>query len=265
MIHQDIPVVILCGGMGTRMKEETEFRPKPLVEIGDKPIVWHIMSGYAHYGYDNFILCLGYRGEMIKEYFLNYETMSNDFTINLGSKKEVIYHNSHAEENWDVTLANTGLLTNTGGRIKRIASYIKSDYFFVTYGDGVADVNLEELLKSHRESGKIATLTGLHPFSRYGVFELDQAGEVAGFKEKPRMADWVSGGFFVFNREFFDYLDDDCVLEKEPLENLVRDGQLNVYQHQGFWHCMDTYKDAKVLNEMWNNKQAPWKVWDDEE
>jgi glucose-1-phosphate cytidylyltransferase len=255
-----IPVVILCGGMGTRMKEETEFRPKPLVEIGGRPIIWHIMKLYSHFGFVNFILCLGYKGELIKEYFLNYEAMNNDFTINLGSQNRIDYHNSHREENWNVTLIDTGLDTLTGGRIKKIEHYVKNDTFMVTYGDGISDINIHNLLQHHYEKKTIGTLTGVHPVSRFGVLMHNHSDIVTGFKEKPYLNGLVNGGFFVFEKSFFNYLTTDSVLESEPLENLAKENQLSVYKHNGFWRCMDTFKDVRELNYLWETKM-PWKIW----
>jgi len=257
-----VKVVILCGGKGTRMGRETEFRPKPMVTIGGRPILWHIMKIYAHYGHKDFILCLGYKGEVIKQYFLDYETMSRDFTITLGQQSQIEFHNGHDEEDFRVTLADTGLETPTGGRVKRIEKYIDDDTFFATYGDGLSDVNINHLLAYHRARGKIATVTGLHPFSRLGVVETDGSGLVTSFKEKPQVKGLVSGGFFVFNREVFDYLEEDSVLETTPLERLAQDRQLALYQHEGFWQCMDTPTDHRVLSEHWNTGHAPWRVWE---
>lgn len=253
-------VVILCGGQGTRLREETEFKPKPLVDIGGRPILWHIMKHYAHHGHRDFVLCLGYRGQMIKEYFLNYETMNASFTLSLANRRHLTIHDNHRED-WNVTLADTGVETNTGGRIKRIERFIDDEDFFCTYGDGVSNVDLDKLYRFHKERGRIATLTGLHPVSKYGVFQHGGDHLVTGFKEKPRMDDLVSGGFFVFNRKIFDYLDEDAVLEREPLERLSEQRQLAVYEHDGFWHSMDTYKDAITLNELWDSGRGDWKVW----
>ncbi|MFH1453826.1 MAG: sugar phosphate nucleotidyltransferase, partial [Armatimonadota bacterium] len=200
-----------------------------------------------------------YKGSMIKEYFLNYECMNNNFTINLKSQRQIIHHDTHSDD-WNVTLVDTGVDTNTGGRIKKIEKFIKNDTFMVTYGDGVANVNIKDLLKFHKDHGKIATLTGLHPISKFGVFQKN-GPLVTKFKEKPKMDDLVSGGFFVFKKDFFNYLDDNSILEKEPMEVLVQNKELGVYTHEGFWHCMDTFKDAMTLNEMWENKSAYWKVW----
>jgi len=253
-------VVILCGGKGTRMEHETEFRPKPLVPIGGKPILWHIMKIYAHYGYKDFVLCLGYKGDMVKRYFLDYECMTRDFTITLGTERECAFHNTHGEEDFTVTLADTGLETNTGGRIKRIEKYIEEDIFLASYGDGVANIDIAALLRFHQEMGKIATVTGVHPFSRFGVVQSDGQGLVTAFKEKPQVSGLVSGGFFVFNREVFDYLDENSILEKEPFERLAADGQLAVYRHDGFWQCMDTRTDLRILNELWASGSAPWGI-----
>jgi len=251
-------VVILCGGKGTRLREETVFKPKPLVEIGGKPILWHIMKIYSYYGYNDFILCLGYKGYMIKEYFLNYDKFNYDFTLKL-KKGEIEFHNNNTE-NWNITFAETGDVTNTGGRIKRIEKYIEEETFLATYGDGVADIDLKELVDFHFSKNLVATLTGFHPTSKYGILDIDKEGTVTYFREKPVMKDIVSGGFFVFNKKMFDYLDKDCILEREPLENLVKDKQLSVYQHTGFWGSMDTYKDVERLNEMWE-KEKKWKNW----
>lgn len=256
-------VVILCGGMGTRLREETEFIPKPMVEIGGKPILWHIMKIYAHYGHKEFILCLGYKGEMIKEYFLNYEAMNNDFTIQLGSPNKIDFRSNHAEDGWRVTLADTGEMAMTGSRIKQVEKYIDDDEFMATYGDGLADVNLNELLSLHHKQKRVATLTGVHPLSRFGEV-IEERGIVKEFIEKPQLSEgYINGGFFVFNRKFFNYLsaDNNCVLEKQSLEQLTKEQQLSIYPHKGFWQCMDTYRDYKYLQEIWQGGNAPWKIW----
>jgi len=255
-----IPVVILCGGQGTRLREETEYRPKPLVEIGGRPILWHIMKIYSHYGFRDFILCLGYRGNMIKEYFLNYEAMNNDFTICLGNKHQLLYHGAHEEQDFRVTLAETGAETGTGGRVKRIERYISGDTFMVTYGDGVGDIDIGRLVAFHRSHGRLATVTTVRPLSRYGVLDLNGSDEVVRFREKPQVDGWISAGFFVFNRGVFDYLDPNGMLEQEPLERLAADRQIMAFRHEGFWHSMDTYRDFILLNELWA-KGAPWRVW----
>ena len=254
--------VILCGGRGMRLHEETEFRPKPLAEIGGRPILWHIMKTYAHHGFHDFVLCLGYRGNMIKEYFQNYEAMSSDFTIRLGQQHSINYNNRHEEQDFVVTLSDTGLETMTGGRIKRVQRYIEGDTFMATYGDGVADIDIRALLKCHSQHGRLATVTAVRPMSRFGVLELDGDSGVTSFAEKPQVEQWVSAGFFVFNQRVFDYLDDNCVLEREPLERLASEGQLMAYKHPGFFHAMDTYRDYVFLNQLWDSGQALWKVWE---
>lgn len=259
--EKSIKTVILCGGMGTRLREETEYRPKPLVEIGGKPILWHIMKIYSHYGYKDFILCLGYKGEMIKEYFLNYEMLNSDFTIELGSKNIEI-HNSHEEYGLKISLVDTGEATMTGARVKKVGKFIDSEIFMLTYGDGVADINISKLLEFHKSHGKIGTITGVHPVSRFGELVVKD-NKVKSFAEKPQSIDGlINGGFFVFNKEFLDYIheNDDCVLEKDPMEKLVKDGELMVYKHDGFWQCMDTYRDFTMLNNLWKTNPQ-WKIW----
>ena len=258
--HQNIPVVILCGGMGTRLREETEYKPKPMVEIGGRPILWHIMKIYAYYGFYEFILCLGYKGHIIKEYFLNYEMMCNDCTIHLGKKYRIAYQSNHKEQDFKVTLVDTGLHTMTGGRIKRIESFIKTDKFMVTYGDGLANINVDSLVKFHSSHGKLATLTAARTPSRYGVLDISPTGQVNSFREKIEN-EYINGGFFVFNKKMFDYLDDDCILERSPMEKLATDGQLMAFSHEDFWIGMDTYREYEMLNNMWDNGKAPWKCW----
>lgn len=255
--------LILCGGMGTRLREETEYRPKPMVEIGGRPILWHIMKSYAAHGFTDFVLCLGYKGERIKEYFLHYEAMHSDFTVELGRADGPRLHAAHGEGGWRVTLADTGLHTMTGARIKRAARYITGDRFMLTYGDGVSDVDIRGLVEYHARAGTIGAVTGVRPSSRFGEL-LTDGGRVVQFSEKPQTHEGlVNGGFFVFRREFLDYLDDDpgCVLEKDPLERLAADGQLAVYTHRGFWQCMDTYRDHQLLTHLWDSGEAPWKQW----
>lgn len=259
-----IPVVILCGGLGTRLREETEYRPKPMVEIGGRPILWHIMRTYAHYGFKDFVLCLGYKGMTIKEYFLNYQPLVSDFTIRLGEAPSVEYLNGGLEEaDWSVTLVDTGLEAMTGARVKRVAKYIKSDRFMLTYGDGLANIDLRKLLQFHREHGRLVTVTGVRPPSRFGEMNVD-GGIVRHFDEKPQISEgMVNGGFFVCERTFLDYLsaDESCVLEQDPLRQVAADGQLAAYDHDGFWQCMDTYREWQMLTHLWESKQAPWKVW----
>jgi glucose-1-phosphate cytidylyltransferase len=254
-------VVILCGGMGTRMKGETEFRPKPLVEIGGRPILWHIMKIYSHFGFNDFVLALGYKGNMIKDYFVNYEWMCNNFTLNLRSRDRN-FHYECKPEDWNITFVDTGLETNTGGRIKKLEKYIQEEEFMLTYGDGVADINIKELLSFHKSRNLIATLTGVHPLSSYGVLEVEDGATVRGFREKPRLDGWINAGFFVFKKRILDYLDDNVILEKEPMERLAADRQLAIFFHHGFWKSMDTHKDQKLLNKMWDeNNSPPWKIW----
>jgi glucose-1-phosphate cytidylyltransferase len=255
--------VILCGGLGTRLREETEYRPKPMVEVGGRPILWHIMKIYAQQGFCEFVLCLGYRGSMIKEYFLDYEAMNNDFTVCLGKHSPVAYHGTHQEQDFQVTLADTGLHTMTGGRVARIAKYVPEDAFMLTYGDGLGDVDLRALVDFHRAHGKLATLTTVRPTSRFGILEIDARSRVLTFSEKPQLDGWINAGFCVFDRRVFDYLGgDDCVLEREPLERLARDGHLMAFRHEGFFCAMDTHREYQYLNELWAGGKAPWKTWD---
>lgn len=255
-------VVILCGGQGTRLREETEIKPKPMVEIGGYPIVWHIMKTYAQYGFKDFVLCLGYKGDYIKQYFCNYQILENSFTIDLGNK-DLEFHTRHAEEDWRVTLADTGESAMTGARVKRIEQYIDDDLFMLTYGDGVIDLDVDQLLAFHRSHGKIGTVTGVFPQSRYGELLIED-DHVLSFSEKPQdHKNSISGGYFVFDKKIFKYLDNDdkCVLESDALQKLAQDGQLKVFVHDGFWQCMDTYRDYMYLQNIWNNGDAPWKKW----
>jgi glucose-1-phosphate cytidylyltransferase len=256
-------VVILCGGLGTRLKEETEYKPKPMVEIGGRPILWHIMKTYAHYGFNEFILCLGYRGDVIKNYFYNYEIRSNDFTMTLGNGN-IEVHNSHSESGWKITFAETGALNMTGSRVKQIEKYIDGPAFMLTYGDGVTNVNISKLLDFHKEHGATGTVTGVLPPSRFGELLTDGI-RVRSFTEKPQIhqGGHINGGYFVFNKDIFNYLtsDESCILERNPLEKLASLDQLMVYKHDGFWQCMDTYRDFEYLNSLWKEKEALWKVW----
>ncbi len=259
---ETMKVAILCGGLGTRLREETEYRPKPMVEVGGRPILWHIMKLYAHFGFRDFILCLGYRGNTIKEYFLNYQAMNNDFSIGLGDRPSIEYHGAHEEQDFHVTLADTGQATMTGGRLKRIEKYVREETFLMSYGDGLADVDLARLVEFHRAHGKLATVTTVRPTSRYGILELGEGGQVLSFSEKPQVDGWIHAGFCVFDRRLFDYLDgDQCILEEGPLEQLTAQRQLMAYRHEGFFYSMDTYREYCHLNELWDRGKAPWKVW----
>lgn len=255
-----VKVVLLAGGLGTRMREETEYKPKPMVEVGGRPVLWHLMKAFASQGLTEFVVCTGYRGDVIKDYFLNYDARMNDFTAHLGSSSHIEVHGNHAETDWKVTVADTGANTMTGGRVKRVGKYI-AGRFIVTYGDGLADVDLKALLDFHEGHGKLATVTTVRPLSRFGVMDLDKTGQVQQFREKPQTDDYVNAGFFVFEPQVLDYLDEDCVLEQAPLERLAAEGQLMAYRHEGFWQPMDTYREFTMLNEMWDSGEAPWKVW----
>jgi glucose-1-phosphate cytidylyltransferase len=257
-------VVILCGGRGVRFHEATENTPKPLVEIGAKPILWHIMKIYSHYGYQDFVLCLGYKGDLIRRYFLDYDLMNCDFTIRLGNKRKIEQHNVCLEGDWRVTLAETGLNAMTGARVKRIEKIIDSDTFMLTYGDAVANVDINRLMDFHRSHGKIGTITGVRPLSRFGELQLGENNLVQEFLEKPvSRGDHINGGFFVFNRKIFDYIDDSesVSLERAPLERLAKDGQLMAFIHNDYWQCMDTYRDWQILNDACERNNMPWKVW----
>jgi glucose-1-phosphate cytidylyltransferase len=255
-------VVIFAGGLGTRISEETDARPKPMVEIGGKPILWHIMKIYEHYGFYEFIICLGYKGVMIKEYFMNYYLHNSDVTIELNNNRlDVHYTNS---ESFKVTLVDTGLNTKTAGRLKRVQKYLGGEDFMLTYGDGVADINLKNLLDFHQQHNKIATVTAVQPEARFGGMEMD-GSRVTHFREKPKGdGKWINGGFFVLKNEVFRYLEsdmDDVMWEETPLENLAKNGELEAYKHNGFWKCMDALRDKIELEYLWKSQQAKWKVW----
>jgi glucose-1-phosphate cytidylyltransferase len=263
MTVSQLPAVILCGGKGTRLREETELRPKPMVEIGGQPILWHIMKIYGHYGLERFALCLGYKGWVIKQYFLRYHEMMRDFTVSMDDTDGPVFHNRMGEESWKVTCAETGEETGTGGRLWRVRQYIDTETFFFTYGDAVSDVDIDRLLEYHLSQGRIATVTGVHPTSRYGEMTV-KGGIATEFNEKPTVPEGVvSGGFFVFQKEIFDYLNDDpgLLLEHAPLQSLARDNQLAVYVHEGYWEPMDTYRDYLHLNNLWKEDSPPWKLW----
>lgn len=258
-------VVILAGGLGTRLEEETVVTPKPLVHIGDYPILWHIMKIYSTYGFHDFIICLGYKGYLIKEYFANYFMHHSDLTFDFsGGNNDMIIHNKKVEP-WRVSLVDTGLNTMTGGRIKRIQPYIDDDMFMLTYGDGVADINVVELVKFHKSHGKTATITTIQPGGRFGILEIEGIARVKRFVEKPPGdGAWVNGGFMVLNSEVFDYITegDMTILEKTPLEKLADENRLMAYHHRSFWKCMDTIRDKNELDELWNSEKPPWKIWE---
>lgn len=257
-------VVILCGGQGTRIRDVADHIPKPMVPIGGRPILWHIMKGFARHGFRRFVLCLGYQSFVIKRYFLDYHLGNSDFSLNLANPEKVQLHGADATEDWHVTLAETGVDAQTGCRVFRAGKYLTGDRFFLTYGDGVADVNLTRLLDFHEQHGRTATVTAVRPPGRFGEIELSGA-EVTEFNEKPNVSRGrINGGFFVFERRFLSRLRDDAtlVLEQEPLINLARDGELMAYPHDGFWQPMDTARDHRYLNDLWNSGEAPWNTWD---
>lgn len=256
-------VAILCGGKGTRIREETEFKPKPMVCLGGMPILWHIMKIYSFYGFKDFVICLGYKGSMIKDFFINHEWMNNDLTLNLGNRSNDKIHRSSNWEDWTITFADTGLETMTGARVKKVEKYLGGDDFLLTYGDGVSDVNIQKLYEFHKTQGTIGTLSAVHPHSKFGLVKAAGNGHVEKFVEKPVLYDYINGGFYCFKKDFFDYLQDEpsCTLETSPLNALVEKRQLSMYQHEGFWHAMDTYKDYIDLNNLWDRANPAWKVW----
>ncbi|MBI3519381.1 MAG: glucose-1-phosphate cytidylyltransferase [Bacteroidetes bacterium] len=257
-------VVILAGGLGTRLAEETDVRPKPMVEIGGRPIIWHIMKIYSHYGYNDFIVCCGYKGYVIKEYFANYFLHQTDVTIDLANNKMEVHKSG--SENWKVTLVDTGVNTNTAGRIKRIQKYIGDEAFMLTYGDGVANVDISELINFHKSQGKLATLSSIQLPGRFGNIETNTEGVVTSFQEKPQGDGmWINGGFFVLENKIFDYLKgdmDSIQWEKVPLIQIANDGQLSAFKHNGFWKCMDAIRDKIELEELWGSSKAEWKIWE---
>ncbi len=254
-------VGILAGGVGSRLAEETQVKPKPMVEIGGRPILWHIMMHYAHYGFKEFVIALGYKGEVVKKYMVDYRSLNSNLTVNLGNG-EVQIHDG-PKPDWIVNLVNTGIPTLTGGRIKRLAPYLGNQTFMLTWGDGVSDVNLHDLLAFHRSHGKLATMTAVRPPARFGHIELD-GDKVAEFSAKPQTREgWINGAFFVLEPGVFDYIDgDDTQWEREPLERLAADGQLMAYHHTSFWQCMDTLRDKRLLEDLWQSGNAPWKIWE---
>ncbi len=263
--NRDIPVAILCGGKGTRLREETEFRPKPMIKVGNRPIIWHIMKTYSHHGFKNFMLCLGYKGEMIREYFFNYDWNHCDVLLELGTQKVIKLNNRHDEEDWRIWLIDTGAETMTGGRLKCLGTYLDqmgADLFLGTYGDGVSDVNIADLLQFHQSHGKLATITAVRPASRFGELVIED-DLVSYFQEKPQTTEgWINGGYFVLHRKVLDLIEgDNTVFEAQPLKNLAALGELAVYKHQGFWQCMDTYRELELLNHLYQSGEAHWKVW----
>ncbi|MFT6619145.1 MAG: glucose-1-phosphate cytidylyltransferase [Limisphaerales bacterium] len=255
-------VVILCGGLGTRLREETEYRPKPMVPVGGRPMLWHIMKLYAHYGHKDFILCLGYKGDVIKDYFRNYNWNTSDVTLTLGQNPKIRYHNTHEEEDWTVTLLDTGQETQTGGRLKQALEHVRDDTFLMTYGDGVSDHDINASIEFHQQHDSLATVTAVQPSGRFGELAMD-GDTITAFKEKPeRESIYISGGFFVFEKSVGNYLKgDNCILEKQPMEEITSSGQLRAFKHHGFWQCMDTYREQQMLDGMWNAGNAPWKKW----
>jgi glucose-1-phosphate cytidylyltransferase len=259
---KDLDVVLLCGGLGTRLREETEYKPKPMVEIGGRPILWHIMKHYGHFGARRFVLCLGYRGDVIRDYFVNYHLRNRDLEVTLGSGTVSALTNGPADE-WQVVLAETGAESQTATRIRRVLKYMNGPRFFATYGDGVSNVDLDKLLAFHKSAGRLATVTAVHPSSRFGELAISD-GLVRNFREKPQVAEgWINGGFFVFEKAAFDRVrpTDNLPLENAVLETLAAEGQLAVYQHHGFWQCMDTVREMQILNDMWRDGRAPWHLW----
>ncbi|MCH9743482.1 MAG: glucose-1-phosphate cytidylyltransferase [Gammaproteobacteria bacterium] len=254
-------VVILCGGYGTRIRGVADDLPKPMISVGGRPILWHIMKYYAAFSHSDFVLCLGYKGNVIKDYFMNYESHTCDVKLTLGDRRSVQFINSHSESDWKITLAETGRDSMTGARIKRIEKYIEEDVFMLTYGDGLGDINIDALIAFHHSHGKAITVSGVNPPGRFGELLYDRTQRVTGFNEKPQVAGGrISGGFFVCNRNVFDYLNDDVslIFEREPLEKMVRDQQMMVYEHDGFWQPMDTHREYLLLNDLQQSGQAPW-------
>ena len=257
-------VVILAGGFGTRISEESYMKPKPMIEIGGQPIIWHIMKSYSHYGFNEFVICCGYKANVIKEYFANYYLYHSDMTFEFKDSNKVTVHNNFAEP-WKVTVVDTGLHTMTGGRLKRVEDYIGDETFMLTYGDGVSDINLRKLYDFHRQHKKMVTLTAIQPGSRFGTLEIGNMDLVERFAEK-KIDDggWINGGFMVMELEVFEYLsaEESCILERRPLETLATEGRLGIYKHDGFWQCMDTQREMQLLEKMWQSGKAPWKIWE---
>ncbi len=256
--------IILCGGQGTRIRDVSSDAPKPMLPIGGRPILWHIMKSYAAAGHTDFILCLGYKAHVIKEFFLNYEALTNDLTITLGADKRIKYHGDHDEIGWRITLADTGLDTMTGGRVARVRRHVGAERFLLTYGDGISDVDMNALIEFHKSHGRLMTVTGVRPPGRFGEIETDGTGKIIEFNEKPQATGGrISGGFFVCEPGVFDFLSgsEDLMLEQEPMRRLTAEGQMMLYAHDGFWQCMDTHRDYKLLNGLWGAGTAPWRIW----
>lgn len=257
-------VVILAGGFGTRISEESHLKPKPMIEIGDKPILWHIMKSYSYYGYNDFIICLGYKGHIIKEFFADYYLYASDVTFDFGEENKMTIHNNVSEP-WKVTLIDTGLHTMTGGRIKRIRNYVKNEPFMLTYGDGVSDIDIKKLEEYHNYSGKYLTMTAIQPGGRFGALDIDdKTNQIMNFAEKSKEdGGWINGGFMVVEPEIFKYIEnDDTIFEKDSLGKLAKENNLIAYKHSGFWQCMDTQRDKELLEKLWREEKAPWKKWD---
>lgn len=256
-------VVLLAGGFGTRISEESHLKPKPMIEIGGQPILWHIMKEYSSYGFNEFVICAGYKQQVIKEYFANYYLHRSDITFDFTAQNEMVVHNNVAEP-WKVSIVDTGLNTMTGGRIKRVRDYIGNDTFMLTYGDGVCDINIKELYDFHKKSGKLATMTAIQPGGRFGTLDIDESNTIERFSEKRKEdGGWINGGYMVIETQVIDYIDgDQTVFEREPLERLAAEGQLQAYKHDGFWQCMDTLRDKNLLEELLEQNKAPWKIWE---
>ena|SRR5277367_1709317 len=262
-VLSDSPLVILCGGKGTRLREETEWRPKPMVNIGEWPILWHIMRYYSCFGVRRFMLCLGYKGQVIRDFFVSYHERWADLKIQLGKNKIHFVEEGYEGDDWEITLVNTGLETKTGGRVASMSRYIETERFFLTYGDGLADLDLYGLVQNHLDAGTIGTVTAVRPPSRFGELTIDNGEIVRSFSEKPQVSEgWVNGGFFVFNQGLFDYIPNpDVSLEIQPLHQLAKDGQLSAFKHEGFWQCVDTYRELEYVEKLWASNSAPWRVW----
>lgn len=261
MEPRHLTAVILAGGLGTRLREETEYKPKPMVEIGGKPIIWHIIKNLSTQGVNKFLICTGYKSQSIKDYFMNYKSNSSDMKIIIGQEPKIEYLTEESNSGWEVSIVYTGELTPTGGRLFKVGDFIQTDHILCVYGDGLSDISLADLITSHENSGKAATVTAVQPVSRFGVLDIGSTGEVKSFKEKPKLDGWINAGYFIFPKEFVSTLNEDSTLETEPLYNLASSGNLNAYKHSGFWQPMDTYRESSLLNELWSNGTPPWKIW----